>query len=121
LAYTPNRPLSLDVPDIQLEEPLDEGKNTQSGRKYTCQSSQIDRYLAKLQSPVFGRNRTTWGRRGTFQATRLNSISNGQNTFSGAYGLPPRGQVVRDAEGVSSSRKSKISGRLRGTRPAPPV
>ena len=57
----------------------------------------------------FGMNRTTSEWRAMSRPTRLSSISSERNTFSGAYGLHPRGQVVRDAYGVSSSRKSLIS------------
>ena len=56
-----------------------------------------------------GKNRTTLERLVRYRARRLNSMSNALNTSNGAYGIHPRGQVVRDACGVSSSRKSKIS------------
>ena len=50
-----------------------------------------------------GKNRTTVERLVRYRARRLNNISNALNTSNGAYGIHPRGQVVRDACGVSSS------------------
>ena len=47
---------------------------------------------------VSGTNRTTSERQVKYQARRLNSILGEQNTFSGAYGIHSRGQVVRESE-----------------------
>ena len=70
-------------------------------RRERCRNSTNRSWRSICGVADFGRNRTTSGRQEMFRPTRLSSISSERNTFSGAYGLHPRGQA-------------------RGTRPAPP-
>ena len=62
-------------------------------------------------------NRITSEQQVRYQARRLNSILSEQNTFSGAYGIHSRGQVVRESE-ILVITKTEGFPTLRGTLPA---
>ena len=62
-----------------------------------CGSNTNTSWKITSRMVVSGKNRTTSERQVRYQARRLSSISNALNTSNGAYGIHPRGQVVRES------------------------